>query len=113
MFSITSPWHELYKTYFHHAMIFFQLTVFSLHETTKDFLAFTKTIVNVFTISLSIHHATLIDLAIFWKWRNLIGLFEFDIALSEILLIAFINYFNVNLNKLYSACAKQNATERL
>ena len=58
-------------------------------------------------------HVTLIDLAIFGKWENLIGLSESDIGLSEILLAAFINYFNVNLNKLYSACGKQNATERL
>ena len=41
---------------------------------------------------------------------NLIGLFEFHIALSEILLTAYADQllYNLSLIKLCSACAKQN-----
>ena len=40
---------------------------------------------------------------------NLISLLEFHIALSKILLVASADQLYISLNKLCSACAKQNA----
>ena len=50
-------------------------------------------------------YSTLIDWLIF-KGSNLIGLLEFHIKLSEILLTA---CADISLIKLYSVCEKQNA----
>ena len=46
----------------------------------------------------------------FWSWANLIGLFEFDIALStilwQLLLTELLNYSSLNLIELCSSCVK-------
>ena len=65
------------------SVFFFQLTRFSLHQTTTEFLAFIKATVH-----------------------RLVNLLEFYIAHSEILLTAWAD--QLSLNKLCSACAKQN-----
>ena len=54
-------------------------------------------------------------LANFWRWENLIDLLEFYIALSEMLLTISANqeFNNLNLIKLWLACAKQNAVVKV
>ena len=83
----------LKNIYFHHPVIFFfQSTRFSFYRTTKDFLAFIKPTVDVFAISFTCVPYNIDWWDNFWRWTNLIGLFEFHIALFQTLLKAFVNY---------------------
>ena len=82
---------------------------FSLHQTTKEFLAFIKATIYAFVISIACALFSDVWLAIIWL-ANLIGFFELHIAHSEILLTACADQllYNLSLIKLYSACLKQN-----
>ena len=84
---------------------------FSLHQTTKQFLAFIKPTVHPFVISVTCAWFSVDWLTNFQRWENLIGFFEFHIAHSEILLTACLDQllYNLSLIKLCLACVKQNA----
>ena len=70
------------------ASLVFQLTFSSLYWTTKESLAFIKATLHAFVISITCALFNVDWLANFQRWGNLIGLLEFHIALSEILLTA-------------------------
>ena len=91
------------------------MTHSSLHQTAKEFLAFIKATVHAFVISNTCASLSVDWLANFQRWGNLVGLLEFHIALSEILLTACLDQllYNLSLIKLCSVCAKQNAAVKI
>ena len=76
------------KKYFHRPLIFFFFSSTGTFPSSSNNQGFycsrKKTIVDVFAISFTWSGN-------FWSGANLIDLFEFDMTLSEILLIAFVN----------------------
>ena len=99
---------EFLKIIFCHLPLFSQRTHFSLHRTTKKFLAFIKAIVYAFVISTACALFDVDWLANFQSWANLTGLLKFHKGHSEILLTTCANQllYNWSLFKLCSACTK-------
>ena len=109
-FNVNQNLIKSFKNIFSPSSVFFKLTHFSQHWKTKKCLAFIKATAHVIVISVTFVPFNFDWLAHFWRWANLIGLLEFNITPSEMLLTACADQilYNLNLTKLCSVCAKQN-----
>ena len=64
----------------------------------QGIFCFHKSNLDVFVVYITFASLNTDWLANFWRWTNLIGLFEFDVALSEILLAACTDQLMYKLN---------------